>query len=182
MKYLLPCTCGESIVVEVSQAGQHITCKCGQSVEVPTMRGIRALAPAVEENAKEAAIRRPAGTWSETQGFIFGFGALLAIAGIAAAIYYFYWVIVIDVQPPTQEEFEQFYAKAVDLPVDEMYELYTTKIRGTELGPPEPPFYVRAMRLEAEYFRNGIIAAVVTVVGLLTMISSFFLGGSKKKK
>ena len=86
MKYLLPCTCGESIVVEVSQAGQRIPCKCGKTLEVPTMRAIRELAPAMEENAKAAVKQRPAQTWSQTQGTVFGIGALLAVAGVAAAM------------------------------------------------------------------------------------------------
>jgi len=179
MKYLLPCTCGESIVVEVSQAGQRIPCKCGKSLEVPTMRAIRELAPAVEENTKAAATQRPARTWSQTQGTIFGIGALLAVAGVAAAIYYFYWVIVIDVTPPTQADFDAMYAEIDKIPVDELYETYK-QVRNHQLGEPEPPFYIRALRLEAEYYRNGIIAAITAGVGLLMMVSSFFLGGKKR--
>lgn len=178
MKYLLPCTCGESIVVEVSQAGQRIPCKCGKSLEVPTMRAIRELAPAVEENTKAAAAHRPAPTWSQTQGTIFGIGALLAVAGAAAAIYYFYYVIAIDVTPPSQADLDAMYAQIDTIPVDELYETYK-KVRNQPLGPPEPPFYVRALRLEAEYYRNGIIAAITTGVGLLMMVGSFFLRSKK---
>lgn len=174
MKYLLPCTCGESIVVEVSQAGQRIACKCGQSLEVPTMRAIRELAPAVEENAKAAAARRPAQTWSQTQATIFALGALLAVVGLGAALYYFYWVIVIEVRPPTQAELDAMYAEIDKVPVDELYETFK-QARTHSLDSLDPPFYIRALRLEAEYYRNGIIAAVVGGIGLLMMVGSFFV-------
>lgn len=42
-RYLLPCPCGEKIAVEIGQAGQRIVCSCGQTLEVPTMQGIRKL-------------------------------------------------------------------------------------------------------------------------------------------
>ncbi len=176
MKYLLPCTCGESIVVEVSQAGQRIACKCGKSLEVPTLRALRELAPAVAENTQAAAARRPARTWSQTQGTIFALGALLAVVGLGAAAYYFYWVLVIDVRPPTQAEFDAMYAEIDKVPVDELYETYK-QVRTHELSALDPPFYVRALRLEAAYYRNGIIAAVTGGIGLLMMIGSFFVRG-----
>lgn len=43
VKYLLPCSCGQKIAVESSQAGQSILCSCGKSMEVPTMKGLRQL-------------------------------------------------------------------------------------------------------------------------------------------
>lgn len=42
-KYLLPCSCGEKIAIESTQAGQTIRCSCGKNLEVPTMQGVRQL-------------------------------------------------------------------------------------------------------------------------------------------
>ncbi len=44
--FLLPCTCGRQTVVTPSQAGQAVRCECGAPLEVPTLRGLRELAPA----------------------------------------------------------------------------------------------------------------------------------------
>ncbi len=43
VKYLLPCSCGEKVAVESTQAGQDILCACGKTMEVPTMQGLRQL-------------------------------------------------------------------------------------------------------------------------------------------
>ncbi len=43
IKYLLPCSCGETVTVEGRQAGQQVLCSCGQTLEVPTLQGIRKL-------------------------------------------------------------------------------------------------------------------------------------------
>lgn len=42
-RYLLPCSCGRNLPVEMSQAGQHVVCKCGGLLEVPTLRSLREL-------------------------------------------------------------------------------------------------------------------------------------------
>ena len=42
-RYLLPCSCGQSIVIDTIQAGQEVRCSCGQSQLVPTLREIRQL-------------------------------------------------------------------------------------------------------------------------------------------
>lgn len=43
VKYLLPCSCGEKIVIDVGKAGRTIRCQCGRQVEVPTLREIKKL-------------------------------------------------------------------------------------------------------------------------------------------
>ena len=42
-KYLLPCSCGEKVAIEVAQAGQAVRCACGAELDVPTMSGVTAL-------------------------------------------------------------------------------------------------------------------------------------------
>lgn len=43
VKYLLPCSCGEKITIESTQAGQTLRCTCGKDVVVPSMQGVRRL-------------------------------------------------------------------------------------------------------------------------------------------
>ena len=46
MERLLSCECGRQHRVAGSQAGQTVTCQCGKSLAVPTLRGLTALPPA----------------------------------------------------------------------------------------------------------------------------------------
>lgn len=54
MKYLLPCSCGQRIVIERRQAGQTVVCSCGASLQVPTLLRIADLEPAPPETAVAA--------------------------------------------------------------------------------------------------------------------------------
>ena len=47
MRYLLPCSCGQSVGVEFRQAGGQVRCACGRVLEVPSLRTIRQLEPEV---------------------------------------------------------------------------------------------------------------------------------------
>jgi hypothetical protein len=45
VKYLLPCRCGQQVVVEPRQAGGTVVCPCGQTLPIPTMLEMIALEP-----------------------------------------------------------------------------------------------------------------------------------------
>jgi len=79
--YLLSCTCGEQVPVEVGQAGGKVTCRCGTQLDVPALRQLRHL-PQVK--VAEA----PSGRgWGARQGII-ATGAMIA----AAALTWSLWV------------------------------------------------------------------------------------------
>ncbi len=80
-KYLLPCLCGEKITVEPRQAGQTVECRCGASLEVPTLREMTVLEPAVPEPA--TAVKTTA--WGIHQGMAL-LGAAIAIAALTLAV------------------------------------------------------------------------------------------------
>jgi len=78
MKYLLPCqSCNSRLPVETGQAGQTIRCSCGNIVEVPSIRGLRALEQVADE-------RPAAATWTKRKGLLF-LGAAMSIGALAAA-------------------------------------------------------------------------------------------------
>lgn len=78
MKYLLPCpACNSRLPVETGQAGQTIRCSCGSSVEVPSIRGLRALEPLADE-------RPVAASWTRRKGLLF-LGAAMSIGALVAA-------------------------------------------------------------------------------------------------
>ena len=83
-KFLLPCTCGEKLVVGRAQAGLTIACTCGREWEVPTRRGLEQLEPA--EPAVEPAPKR---TWGPAQALM-ALGILITlVSGGWAAYRYF---------------------------------------------------------------------------------------------
>jgi hypothetical protein len=83
MKHLFPCEkCGETHEIDTSQAGQHISCRCGQVLEVPSLRGIRELEPVVE-----MATAAPRQAWNLGRGCAFAAGILLALGGAAVVIF-----------------------------------------------------------------------------------------------
>ena len=81
MKYRLPCKqCGEEAVIDISQAGRQLVCRCGATVEIPSLRAIRALEPATEVRE-----RRPTRSWTQGRGIVFAVGLVIAVLGLLAA-------------------------------------------------------------------------------------------------
>jgi hypothetical protein len=81
-KYLVECTCGNKLPVEMGQAGGRIACSCGNLVDVPTLRKLRHL-PSVETE-----LTRPTSTWSARKGVI---TASLLLAGALAIVNAWSW-------------------------------------------------------------------------------------------
>ena len=97
-QFLLPCECGQTLPIGISQAGQELTCSCGRSITIPSMRAIRQLQPV------KAATKAPEKTWNPVKGFIFGIGALLIIGGLVTAGHsYFVYSQVVDYKPSSAE-------------------------------------------------------------------------------
>ena len=79
-KYLLPCTCGKSAVVERRQAGTTVSCECGKPLEVPTIRGFSALSLAERQEPE------PPPLWGLWQGLVF-LGLMIALPAFAFSLY-----------------------------------------------------------------------------------------------
>jgi hypothetical protein len=82
-QYTLPCPgCRKKHAVQSSQAGTSIECKCGRTIQVPSMRGMRELQPIVEQTTEQQAEkrRRPQVSWGMRQGIAL---ACLTVGGIA---------------------------------------------------------------------------------------------------
>jgi hypothetical protein len=75
--YLLPCSCGRKIPVELRQAGETVKCDCGLLLEVPTLTRLKALqkADAVAEPKKAKTV------WTNGHRLTF-FGGLVILASI----------------------------------------------------------------------------------------------------
>jgi hypothetical protein len=87
-KYLLPCVCGEQIPIEPREAGETVACRCGASLQAPTLREICALEPAPEDLSPPPAVA----PWGWRQGLrLLGTVVLLSALG---------WAVWLFLNPP----------------------------------------------------------------------------------
>jgi hypothetical protein len=81
-KYLVECSCGNKLPVEIGQAGGRITCTCGNLVDVPPLRKLRHL------QAETTVVERQTSTWSARKGVI---TACLILAGTLTIVNAWSW-------------------------------------------------------------------------------------------
>ena len=77
--YLLPCNCGKKLPVEAPQAGQTVRCSCGESLEVPTIRGLAKLQRVAQPASAGSGPR-----WGPRKGVLF-LGAVIAVLALITA-------------------------------------------------------------------------------------------------
>lgn len=174
MQYLLPCACGRTIPVDLGQAGQTLTCECGHKLEVPTLRGIKALPPAETKGGKANPSVNPAPAWSPLQGGLFSAGILIAIIGIAIATYSTYIISQLQVPPPSAEQLAKSEEQFDRIPLDELYNLYL-QVREAGLGMTDTPLYVRARQVRKTFTRYLIAGSAIAVIGIGMTVSSFVI-------
>lgn len=119
--YLVPCTCGEKLRVRGGQAGEKLTCKCGATVAVPTVRNLRQL-----ETVDDEAAPRPPLPWTALQGPLFSLGTVALFIGGALLIYSFVFAIPEpdEVTRDFEAHVERSMAPVSKLGVDDLYEEY----------------------------------------------------------
>lgn len=94
--HLLTCKCGQKIKVEPRQAGSELICQCGQTMNAPSMREIRAL-PLSGESGESDRFRKK---WSFKNGAFFAVGGLVLLISLATAGTLGYLRSRIDVTEP----------------------------------------------------------------------------------
>lgn len=164
MYYELTCTCGAKHAVTVSQAGQSLICSCGNSLAIPTLRGLKEL-PVAQPAATQSvrAIDQP--TVARPSIWI---GVLVTIFFLAmpVAIFYGYSRWTLDTSLTEESErsaaFEAF-DQGDPAILSEAWEQFSS----TALGPPNKPsfFYVQQKRQELE-MGLAISLGVALVAGL----------------
>ena len=82
-RYLLPCSCGQSIPIDTIQAGQEVRCSCGQEQLAPTLREIRQL-PEAEPAMTQLRLRKEA--WSAKRTSIFAIGLIATALSMGAVV------------------------------------------------------------------------------------------------
>ena len=88
-RYLLPCDCGQTVVVDPSQAGDRVECPgCGNRLDVPTLRRLRDLEPAQSDASAET-------TWGLNQA-LFTVGLLVTCLLAGGSAYF----AIVEPEPP----------------------------------------------------------------------------------
>ena len=77
--YLLACNCGKKLPVEAPQAGQMVRCACGESLEVPTIRGLAKL-----ERAEQPAPTKTGPRWGPREGLLL-LGVVISVLALMTA-------------------------------------------------------------------------------------------------
>ena len=89
-RYLLTCTCGRTLPVEIGQAGGKLACACGATLDVPPLRNLRHLP--VEPSREPP---RAASNWGARQRII-----TLASLFVAIFVGYGLWSWLTEPTPP----------------------------------------------------------------------------------
>jgi len=170
MKYLLPCECGATTPIEPTQAGQTITCRCGATLDAPTMREIRGLEPAAADSTAAGSTRR----WSAGRGAAFAVGLLVFLVAGGVAGVFFWEALQIDPTPPTEERFKQLTDRHLGLegtesawqsaPLDTTWLIWTHLRRDLPAERPEMK-YEQNRKLRRSWLNWGGLAAGIAIVG-----------------
>ena len=173
--FLLPCECGQTTPVQVSQAGQSLRCACGRALTVPTMRGIRELKPAEVEPSKKVTER----SWNQTRGMIFGAGALCIIAGIILCAFNYPIYRNAAAVQPTSEDLEFTWAAIDATPPADLLDLWHFASQHG-LGAHEDSIFVNARKLAGRYRGWVITGAVLLGLGVILVAAPLLMPGQKK--
>lgn len=178
MKYRLPCQrCGQTLLIDVSQAGQQVACGCGAALEVPSLRAIRALEPAAEVQAKS---RRQ--SWDRGRGLLFAAGVVLAVlGGLVAGATAAGWLASAPPPSPSPKDIEAAVAVVDGLSAPQTWDLWA-EMRSQGLGqymePPQSVYqaYLRHVRMVF------LVGAVLLAAGIGAIATSILLPGRAGKR
>ncbi|MBI3838225.1 MAG: hypothetical protein HY288_09875 [Planctomycetia bacterium] len=159
--FRLSCTCGQSVSVSASQAGQTVRCSCGAQLEVPTLRGLREL-PLSDAPADA---KRPS-NWENRQRAIF---SLVLISLCALALGGYLWTKLPTIRPQaTPEQIKDFFAAGKPA---EVYDAFQELQKG--LGNPA----LEVAEDQRNFMAAGIeIALGIGVCGLIAAIAMTLRG------
>ncbi|MFV1965704.1 MAG: hypothetical protein ACC628_09805 [Pirellulaceae bacterium] len=176
MKYLLPCDCGKSVRIEVSQAGQTVACACGKSLDIPAMRAIRELVPDEPIEVPSAGRR-----WSAAHGAGFAIGSLLLVSGLGIGIvsHLQYAYMKTQIPPlPSAEATAAWVAEIDDWSAMQAWEFWqTTRVEEV----PKVSMHALITRRVDGVHQRALLAYGIAGGGLLLAIGTMWIGAGRKK-
>lgn len=155
-QYLLPCSCGRKLPVDLAQAGNRIHCECGAQLEVPTLLHLKRLDRASPPDPVATGGRA---SWGVRQRVSLT-GAVFSLAGIVFAAWCFVTrpriVDVTDYPPMAALQLWESLKMGIDLP---------------------PSGFEVAMLTKLEWHhRWTVVGLIAAVLGALVMCASLLIG------
>ena len=157
-KYLLPCSCGNKLTVDTTQAGLKLDCPCGKQVEVPTWRELRSL-----EKADTPAPVQADG-WSTKHGLVF-LAMVLAVCSMTGSALVWATTPELEHVHPTDEQVHKAYQT---LSLDESMKEWGALKTGPELPEDEhEKMYEAYWAWRMKWVYAGLILTALSLVGAL---------------
>lgn len=180
-RYLLSCSCGRTIPVGVSQAGSTVVCSCGKSLDVPTIRGLKALPP--DKEAAAATFAKPAAATEfngiNLQGAMFVLGLLLTLAGLGLGGYNGWLYTQIDTKNYDDEVLAYIGGEIDKLSPSQLLETWK-KLEEMGIGEYVPAGHIVARQASQNAFRLAIAGGAMVVAGLVCVL--FSLAGGQTRR
>lgn len=174
-QYLLPCSCGKSVCVSPSQAGDGVNCTCGKSLLVPSIRELRKLPEVAKDISKRPA--QPKKEWSTLQGLLFAAGLLMIVVGSGYAIYHSTYAYEASHYTKDMSSVE---SEIWDQQLDKLTLSQTIAIwdKATKqgLGDQEVPEWIFASEVVGKLMSNAKSGIITVGVGIGTTLLAFLLG------
>ena len=183
MEHLLTCGCGRKIPVSRSQAGQELSCECGQRLQVPTLRGFAELPVAGPETlpAKSYASsftpeseRRAWGGW---RGTIMAISVAMLVISALPCAYFLFIRWQIDTSYGMEDEIISG-NKSYDLMPMENLMVDWSNFERNGLGPKNKP---RFYWLKIAARENEILAMISGAVATLSALTAIGMWASARK-
>ncbi len=181
-QYLLHCDCGNDVPVLPRHAGEKISCTCGNILDIPTLRVVRQLPPAPDEQH----LRESAGNWNPWLGAAFAMGFTLVVIGGAVTGWLGYQISQNQIEAPTVEDVYKVPPEIIlnikldDLKPGELFEYVWIPLRENELPNRRTPAYLLAREKNNKHYFWMIIASSVIVFGLIESVLAVVI--SKRRR
>lgn len=161
--YQITGRCGHVVFVNLAQAGETVRCaQCGESIEVPTYRELKMLAPEPVPTRKQSA-------WSPAQGFQFVVGVCLIVAALMAASQIVKRLDLLQTEPPELRQVVPDVSQT-RLGAPDLWAAWVS-LRDDPVAERDTPFFLEQRKLAAEYRTwlgmLGVLAAAgIVLIGL----------------
>jgi len=171
-RYLLPCSCGDQLTIEIGQAGQEVNCDgCGATIEVPTMRGVRELKPLPEKEDE-----KPRVEWTPLQGTLFATGILVTLIALSVAgfVWMKRWQIGAQTAKPLMPDTTLSDTHLEQMTADQVLDLWKEGPEKVGLGDWETPTHLTARKQARVWLILQIVTLVVAAGGVATSVAAFY--------
>jgi hypothetical protein len=174
-QYLLPCECGNNVIVEPRLAGGEVNCSCGKLVRIPTLREMRRLPLA--NPSKPANSPPPTAQWSPWQGVLLTIGVLMVITSLLRVAYVGYQyagVPKLETQEQFVEKVEENILTATPMQALFIWERLLQDGLDEQIRPPAfKQLEIASDNMMTDMKRWGAVMGV----GALMTVASLLLGG-----